>query len=113
MLDAVAVEVLQQGRLRPWSDGQADVVDVAAILSRRAAAESTQGTVDRHQVDERGARSQLYQSFGRRQAPLQLTTENLAVKVQHGVKTGSSEDHMVQTLQLDHDDGSLLADGSF
>ena len=87
----------------------AEVVDVAAALGRRAAAEATERRVDDDEVDEAGARAELHEAE-RVDAALLAAAERGAVEAQRALEVDDAQDHVVEPLDVDRTHAAMLAE---
>ena len=70
------------GILIEWFDSDAEMVDISRLTARRAAPRAAQLTIDRNEVDQRTAGTQLHEP-DLILPPFDPAAENLAVKAQH------------------------------
>src|SRR4051812_7484838 len=100
-IGAVRPEMGGNRRGVEWLDPQAEMVQVAAFASRCGATLAAERSIDRHQIDQRGAgpkliQAQVFLNF------LHRATQHVAVEMHHGRKIDDPQDHVVQVLDCQH-----------
>ena len=76
------------------------MVDIATLFAGRGAASAAELRVDRHEVDQRGARSELDQAE-LVDASLDFASESVAVEPEGGVEVAHAQDDMVEAFEID------------
>ena len=98
---AVRCQLAPDRRLVERVDPEAEVIQVAALRSRRRTACTPEHAVDRHEIDQRAAGAQLDQA-DRILATLDPATEGVDVEAKHRVQVDHAQDKMVDFPDVDH-----------
>lgn len=95
--------------LVPRIDAQAEVIHVAAVRGRGAAAVAPEDAVDRHEVDQGAAGAQLHEA-DRVLAALDGAAEDAAVESEHRLEVEDAQHEMVDVADADHASSTLRRD---
>ena len=100
-LDAVFLEVGDDGALVEGLDAQAEVVHVAAFPAGRGAAALAQGAVDGDEVDHGGADAKVRHAQLGAMGDV-VGAEDVAVELPHALDVGGPQDNVIDATNGQH-----------
>jgi hypothetical protein len=84
---------------------KAKMIEISPLGARRCAAGPPQFAVDRHEINQGSARSQLNQTY-RILSALDRASQHITVKVKHLVQINHAQDQVINFANANH--GSIL-----